>query len=187
MAKNTKNSSDSLASTLGRVTKLHFMYIAAYMLSIIIFDSWNLVTYEAVVDFWTAAVALLAVNTILWYSSRLKFKSNSTYRSGILLLILADIIFAALTVYWERGLASSSVILFSVPVVTAAAVRSRSTLLATAALSAGAYSIATIRFFYQHYGESFRVELYGEIALYSAVLFIIAGLLLAITHPSEKS
>src|SRR3990167_4992570 len=177
----------NMQATAAKVTNVHFLYIAAYMLSVVVFDSWNLLTHEAVVDFWTAAGVMLVLNTMLWYLSRYRFTTDTAYRFIILALIVADIIFAAFTVYWERGLASSSVILFAVPIVTATALRSRSTLLAATALSVVAYSTATVRFFYQHYGESFRVELYGEIFLYTAVFFILAMLLLIVTHPSNNS
>ena len=181
-----KKQTASLQAMAARITNVHFLYIAAYMLSIIIFDSWNLLTHDAVVDFWTAAGAMLVLNTVLWYLARYRFKTESAYRLAILALIVADIIFASFTVYWERGLASSSVILFAVPIVTAAVLRSRNTVLATAILCATGYSIAAVRYFYQHYGESFRVELYGEIGLYSAVFFILAALVLILIKPAES-
>ena len=176
----------NMQATAAKVTNVHFLYIAAYMLSVVVFDSWNLLTHEAVVDFWTAAGVMLVLNTLLWYLSRYRFTTDTAYRFTILALIVADIIFASFTVYWERGLASSSVILFAVPIVTAAVLRSRNTVLATATLCAAGYSIAAVRYFYQHYGESFRVELYGEIGLYSAVFFILAALVLILIKPADS-
>lgn len=175
-----------LQTTAIRVTKLHFLYIAACMGALIVFDSWNLLTQEAVAERWTAAGVLLVINSVFWYISRIKFSKDTVYINLLLLLILADIAFAAMTVYWERGLASSSVILFAVPIITAATLRSRSTLLATAALSISAYSISAVRYFYQHYGESFRVELYGELAFYSAIFFVLVGLLWVVVSPRNR-
>ena len=175
MAKKTKKTTDWLQSAALRTTRLHFLYVGAYMASIIVFDSWNLLTHEAVSDFWTIAISLLVLNTVFWYLARMTFANPMVYQLLILLLVVADIIFASLTIYWERGLASSS----------AAALRSRSTLIATATLCAAGYSAAAVKYFYQHYGESFRVELYGEIGLYSAVFFILVGLLLVVVRPSK--
>ncbi|MBA3757699.1 hypothetical protein H0X09_02440 [Candidatus Saccharibacteria bacterium] len=175
-----------LQSTAIRVTRIHFYYIAAFLGSIIVFDSWNLLTNEAVIKFWTVGGALLVLNTLLWYISRIKFSKDLIYISSVQILVLADIVFASLVVYWQRGLASNAVALFAVPIITAAALRSRTMLMATAALSAAAYSISAVRYFYAHYGESFRVELYGEVGFYSAIFFVIAWLLLAAVSPSSK-
>jgi hypothetical protein len=105
----------------------------------------------------------------------------------VLLLILADIGFAATNIYWERGMASRSVVLFAVPIITAATLRSRSILLAAAALSMVAYTTAAVRYFYQHYGEGYRVELWGNLLLYSAIFFVLGWLLMVIIRPTNET
>ena len=186
MAKKLAPGTNWLQTTAVRVTRVHFLYIAAYVLSIIVFDSWNLYTHEAVSELWTAVGILLAINTVLWYLARMKFSNNTIYIAIVLILIAADIIFAAYNVFWQRGLASKAVALFAIPIVTAAVLRSRSTLLATATLSAAAYSIVSVRYFYLNYGESFRVELYGTVGFYSALFFVLAGLLMVIIQPRAE-
>ena len=175
-----------LQTTAIRVTRVHFLFIASYILATIVFDSWNLYTHEAVSQLWTAAGILLAVNTVLWYMARIRFSSSSIYVVIVLLLILADIIFASYNVYWQRGLASKAVVLFTVPIVTSATLRSRSTLLAATLLSAAAYSTTSVRYFFHNYGEAYRVELWGTIGLYSALFFVLACLLLVIILPTEE-
>lgn len=187
MTKKSSTPSNWLRATAVRITRFHFLYIAAYMASIIVFDSWNLITHQAVSNFWTAAGVMLGVNTILWYISRMKFGSDMPYIVILLGLILADIIFAGLTVYWQQGLASKAVALFAVPLITAAALRSRTTLLATTSLCVASYSTATIRYFNAHYGESFRVELYGDVGFYCAMFFVLAGLLWVVIRPDQKA
>jgi hypothetical protein len=187
MAKKSTSTRDWLQATTTRVTRIHFLYVAAYMASIVVFDSWNLLTHPAVAQRWTAAGALLILDTLIWYVSRIKFSKDSVYIMLLLLLITADILFASFNVYWERGLASKSVMLFAVPIITAATMRSRSTLLAASTLSAAAYSIATIRYFNLHYGESYRVELYGYVGLFCTLFFILAGLLLIIIQPKDSA
>ena len=175
-----------LQTTAVRVTRIHFLFIAVYILATIVFDSWNLYTHDAVRQLWTAAGILLGINTILWYLARMKYANSSMYVFLVLGLISADILFAAYNVYWQRGLASKSVMLFTLPIVTAATLRSRSTLLATTSLSVAAYSVVTVRYFFQNYGESYRVELWGTVGLYSAVLFILSALLLVIIQPKNE-
>lgn len=189
MSKKTKLKPEKpnwLQTNTVRVARAHFAFIAAYMISIVVFDSWNLYTHEAVSNRWSLAGALLVLNTVVWYVGRMKFSSPSVYVNSVLLLIAADIIFSGMNVYWERGLASKSVILFVVSLITAATLRSRSTLLAASALATAAYSTAAVRYFYQHYGESFRVELYGYISFYCGLFFVLAWLLWVIVRPTQE-
>jgi hypothetical protein len=176
-----------LQSTATRVSRIHFLYVAAYIASIIIFDSWNLFTHIEIGNRWTAAGILLIINTICWYVARIKFSSSTIYMFLIMIIIVADIVFAATNVYWERGLASKAVALFAIPLVTSATIRSRSALLATASLCTAAYSISAVRYYNLHYGESFRVELYGYIGFYCTTFFILAALLMVIILPKDKA
>jgi hypothetical protein len=186
MAKKSAAIVNWLQATAVRVTRTHFIYIAAYMASIIVFDSWNVFTHPEIGNRWTLAAVLLVINTVIWYTARIKFSSDSIYILLIIVLVIADIVFAGVNVYWERGLASKAVALFAVPILTSAALRSRSSLLAATTLSVAAYSIATMRYFNLHYGESFRAELYGYVGLYCAVFFVLAGLLLIIIRPRDS-
>ncbi len=186
MAKKPTGKSNWLQTTAIRNTRVHFLYVAAYILSLIVFDSWNLYTYRAITQLWTAGGLLLITVTLIWFASRIKYSNNTVYLGLIWLLILADISFAAYNVYWQHGLASKSVMLFTVPIVTAATLYSRSTLLAATTLSAAAYSTVSVRYFFQNYGLSYRVELWGTIGFYSAVFFILAGLLMIIIAPKTE-
>jgi hypothetical protein len=183
----TKTLNNWLQATTVRVSRIHFIYIAVYIASIIIFDSWNLFTHIEIGNRWTAAGILLIINTACWFIARIKFSSATIYMVLIMLLIIADIIFAAVNVYWERGLASKAVALFAIPIVTSATLRSRSAVLATASLCTAAYSISAVRYYNLHYGESFRVELYGYVGLFCAMFFILAALLLVIIIPKENT
>lgn len=163
-----------------RITRVHFLYVLAYMVSIIIFDSWNLLSHEAVAQRWTAAGALLVVNTIIWYLCRAKLKSELFYRVALAILLLCDIVFAAINIYWTRGMASKYAILMVVPIISAGLIRSRSLLVATAAVASAAYSMATVRYFFDNYGQGVRAELYGEVIFHAALFFVIAGLIMIV-------
>lgn len=186
MAKKQGGTTHWLQTTAVRVTRVHFGYVGAFILATIIFDSWNLYTYRAVKELYTAAAVLLVVNTVLWFLARQNYANKSIYIFDILTLIVADIVFAAYNVYWQHGLASKSVMLFAVPIVTAAALRSRSTLLATTTVCAAVYSMVSVRYFYTNYGLSYRVELWGTIGFYSAVMFVLALLLMVIILPKDE-
>lgn len=179
MAK-TKSANISVAwlqSSLLRITRIHFLYVAAYAVSIIIFDSWNLIPSDVVLQRWTIAAMLFAINAIVWYAARSQVSSLTYYKVLLLLLIILDIVLAAVTVYTERGMASRAVMLFVVPLLIVSTLKSRVALFSTAAVCVAAYVIAVIGYFTHHFGEGYKVELYGVTALYSAVLFIVAALL----------
>ncbi len=178
--------SNWLHTTAVRVTRVHFAFIGAYILSIVVFDSWNLYTHDAARQLWTAAGVLLIVNTVLWYLARMKFSKLSWYVVIVMVLVVADILFAAYNVSWQRGLASKSVMLFTIPIITAATLRSRSALMAATTLSVAAYSLAVVRYFFSNYGQAYRIELWGTVAFYSALMFILAFLLMIIVVPKEE-
>jgi hypothetical protein len=186
MAKKNLSVSNWLQSTAVRITRVHFVFILAYMGAIIIFDSWNLFTHPEIGNRWTLAAIMLILNTILWFIARVKFSAGTAYVLLVTALIMFDIIFASVNVYWERGLASKAVALFALPIITSACLRSRNALIATTTLCAASYSMATVRYFNLHYGESFRAELYGYTAFYCVLMFVLAGLLLVIIKPQDS-
>ncbi len=187
MPKKTKQLASWTRTTTVRAARVHYVFILAYILSTVAFDTWNLYTHEAVRQLWTAAGVLFVVNTVVWFVARSsKFKSETVYLSALQVLVLADIAFAAYNVHWQEGLASKSVALFALPIVTAAMLRSRSMLIATAALSAAAYSVTAVRYFFEHYGEGYRIELYGTVGFYCAFFFVLALLLMVVINPTRE-
>ena len=182
---NKKDNSSDVAYAVLRAARAHFVYAGAFIGSIVIFDSWNLITHEGIVQRWTAAAALLFVTTVVWYLSRGGSRSSLYYKLLAKALITTDIIFAAYNVYLQRGMASKAVALFAVPIITAAILKSRRTILATAILSTAAYTFASVKYFHLHYGEGFKVELYGEIFFYSAIFFVLSALLIGLVRPKN--
>jgi len=176
MSKQKPNRTDS-RNILKRLSWMHFWYVAAYALTLVIFDAWNLLAPEDNVRRWYLVAALFVVFVSVWYLARRKLHSSKIHTPLIIVLLTADIIFAAVNVYWQRGMASKAVMLFAVPIVAAGLSRSRKLLLATTLLSTAAYAVAAIKYFFDFYGEGYRVELYGEIFFYSAIFFVLAGLM----------
>lgn len=181
-----KSKTSPMSEAAQRVTRAHFLYIAAYMLAAVIFDSWNLIARDAVGRRWVAAGALLALNTVLWYLAHNSLKRESSYRLIILILAAADIAFAGINVYWERGMAATNVILFAVPLVTLAVLRSRTALVAGATLCSAAYATAAVKYFFDFYGEGYRVQLYGQVFFFTLVFYALAWLLLVAAETPQK-
>lgn len=173
--------------TTVQLLRRHYFFIAAYIGAIVVFDTWGLIAREAIGRRWVAAGLLLIINTLAWYLAKLKRARTGWYQLILLAVIISDIGFVAYNVYWERGMASNSVGLFAVPLILASALKIRSALIAAASLCAAAYAIAAVGYFFDNYGEGYRVELYGTVGFYVAVFFIVCGLLLAIVQPPKES
>lgn len=181
-----KTQVNNIRTSVQKVTRIHFAYVGLYMASVVAFDSWNLITHEGIVWRWQAAAALLALNAVCWYAARATFTSKMPNTLIVFVLVIADILFAAQNVYWERGMASKAAALFLVPLVLSAALQSRRAILATATLCFSAYSFVTVRYFHVNYGEGFKVELYGTILLYGGIYFIVALLLVAVRPAASR-
>ncbi|MBX4190672.1 hypothetical protein KW794_01150 [Candidatus Saccharibacteria bacterium] len=186
MAKKSTIAAGWLQTTAVRLTRVHFVYIGFYLLSIVIFDASNLYTYTAIAQLWTAGGIFLGVNAILWLLARLNVANYWFYVVLVIGLILADITLASYLVWWQHGLYSKSVMLFTIPILASAALRSRSLVFATAALSAAAYSTISVRYFFNNYGLGYRVELWGTVGFFSAMFIVLALLLMIIIRPTQE-
>lgn len=166
-----------LQQNVVRMTRLHFLFVAAYVVQLITFDAWHLATPALLRQRWTIAAVLAVINTLVWYGARQKGGSAAFYRGLTFALIAFDIFVAAHGIYTERGMASRSVALFAVPIVVSTALLSRSALMATASLSTIAYVVSAVRYFIDHPSEGYKIELYGEVFYHAAIFFILAAML----------
>jgi len=176
----------SLQNAVQKMTRVHFAFVGLYLLSIIIFDSWNLIPHEGVVWRWQAASVLLVINAVCWYVSRTTFSSKQVYKFAAFTLIIAGAIFAAFNVYWERGMVSPMVIMFTVPIVHSAVLHSRRAIWSAATVCLATYSFSVVKYFHMHYGEGLKVELYGRLALSAGIFYILALLLTIIIKPQTS-
>jgi hypothetical protein len=186
MAKKSTSTAGWLQTTAVRLSRIHFAYAAFFLLSIVIFDASNLYSHQAIAQLWTAGGFLLGAIAVIWLVARLKVNSYWFYVAVAAALILTDIAFASYLVWWQRGLYSKSVMLFAVPIISSAALRSRSLLLATTTLSAAAYSTISVRYFFNNYGLGYRVELWSTIGFFSAMMFVLALLLMVVINPTRE-
>lgn len=152
--------------------------LAVYIASIIAFDSGNLITREAVVDRATIAFAILVCNTFVWYAAAEQAVRKKTLLVYLLSFVLIG--FAGFTTYWERGMASSSTIFYALPLLSIATLKNRHALIGTAALSAGTYSFAAVKYFNDFFNEGYRIQLWGSLLLISGSIFVVAWLIMIV-------
>lgn len=178
MAQKTKKSPKIiLPSRLTQLTRTLYFFIAIFALSIVLFDAGNLLTKEAVVNRWVLATVLFVMNTIAWLVAAQKPRMESI---GIYALAVTSLIFAGYMTYWERGMASSSTLLYVLPILIVATMKNRHAIIATAALSGATYSLAAVKYFNDFFNEGYRVQLWGNIVLYAGSLIAFSWLLLIV-------
>lgn len=177
MPKHKKHHTSWLRAASLRLTRIRFALLFFYAVSVAVFDSAHLMAPEIITQrAWLVATAL-GTNIALWYLSHANEKSTGYYRKLIFSQLALDIIFASLSIYTDRGVASREVLLYAMPIIGAATLVSKKALFATAAMAVAAYFAASMRYYYKYPNEMYHVELYGMLALYSITLFIFAALL----------
>jgi uncharacterized membrane protein YgdD (TMEM256/DUF423 family) len=149
------------------------------MLSIVIFDSGNLITRESIIDRWSLVTVLLIVNTFVWFGASQKWPL-STRKLPIGLLTITLLVFAGFMTYWERGMASTSTILYALPILVIAIAKNRHALMATAVLAAGTYAFAAVRYFNDYFNEGYRIQLWGTIVLVGGSIVAVSWLTMII-------
>lgn len=153
------------------------MFIGAYAIYVIAADATRLIAPPLVLKRWTVDAALLVGVSIIWYLARARVQNINYYRGLVYGLIVLDLAMAAFNVYTQRGMAARAVMLFSIPIVAASVLLSRTALFLTAALCTAAYSLAALKYFVDFFNEGYKAELYIEVGFYCAVFFILAAVL----------
>lgn len=182
MAETRAKKQSWLRSNAVRISRLHFLYVFLLVAQTVIYDAWKLIAPNAVLNRWVANAGLLFVTIIVWYLAKNKVTSTNAYKLLIFLLIFADIGIASFNVYTQRGMASRAVFLYVIPIIISVTLLSRSALFAATALSVAAYTSTAIAYFVLNFNEGYKIELYGEVGFYSALLFIVASVLWVVTR-----
>lgn len=173
----SKTKTSWLHGNVLRLSRVHFIYVAAFALQTIIYDAWNLVAPNAVMNRWIMTASLLIVTSAVWYLAHNTAKTTLIFKSLVWLLILTDIAAASFNVYTQRGMSSRAVMLYAIPIAVASVLLSRVAIFATAAICAAAYFSTAYAYFVLNFNEGYKIELYGEVGFYCAIFFIIASLL----------
>jgi len=178
MTKNTQ--SDSTPNRLVRACRMHFYFVLLLAIQIMLYDAWKLITPEAVLQRWLVAAGLLIATTVVWYLAKNPGNDSGRTKRLVFSLVAVDIVAVSTIIYMTRGMASRAVLLYIIPIVTAAALQSRTALFASAFFSIAAYTSTAVAYFVLNFNEGYKIELYGEVGFYSAGLLLLAGLLWAV-------
>lgn len=181
-----KNHSTAVRNNFVRICKIHVLIALAGIIQLIIYDASKLITPDVLLKRWIAVSILVITAGTCWYVTRLRQGTTYLPRAAAA-LIAVDIALAAFSVYTQRGMASRAVFLFVIPILVAAVFRRKGAIYLTALISATTYLATAVAYFVLNFNEGYKVELYGEIGFYSAMLFAVGGLawILAKENPSS--
>lgn len=156
----------------------HFVYAAVLLLGLILFDVWKVIPPDQLRVRWLLIIVLFAVTAILYQLASI-FTRDIQHRTIIYSLILIDIIIAASFVYLERGIASTSVALFAVPIAASTSLKNARSTYTIALLSVAAYALSCVSYFLDNQFEEFRARFYGTLIFHGVMMMVIALMLVS--------
>ena len=137
-------------------------------------QAWGLQTREVLNTQWAALAVTTAVFALLAILS-FKPKQSYTYYVSILLLqSLAYIFFISLIIYYQRGMASNAIVLYSLPIIAMMLSRTAVAIFAVSIASITGYTLAILKYFQDFPSEGYKIELYGQMLFYGFILLLIA-------------
>ncbi len=172
---------NSVRSSFVRIAKLHVIIGMFFGLQIIIYDAGKLITPDVVLKRWVITGLLVLAGAVCWYLARLN-NSATVIRNLAWFLISVDMIVASFSVYTQRGMASRAVFLFVLPILVAGTLHRWGMLYLTTMLAVVVYIITAIVYFTFNFNEGYKLELYGEVGFYSALLFAFASMVWALVR-----
>ncbi len=184
MATNNKNLS-APSRLLPMLSRLNFAFLAVYAAFIIIFDSSNVITRESTYHRWMFEGLLFFVFTVFWVVIN-KVHSSAVIFTALVGCVVAELALAGFMTYWERGMASTSTLLYLLPIISMALWKSRTFTIAVSLLASAMYMVSSTKYFYDFFNEGYRVQLYGEIFFYSAVFIIFGTMIANLAHASKQ-
>jgi len=172
MTTNKKEKLLTSATKKSAITTL--LFIVSFASFLLANQLWKLQTPD-VLRRQLIATGIVAVFFILL--AIFSFKKRSTYSFNISILLMQSLIYVAFVsyaIYNQRGMASTAVILYAIPIISIAISRTAVAIFTVSAASIFGYTLATFKYFQDFPSEGYKIELYGQIAFYSFVLLLIA-------------
>lgn len=168
-------------SSFVRIAKLHVIIGMFFGLQIILYDAGKLITPEIVLKRWVITGLLILAGTACWYLARIN-DSAKVIRNLAWFLIAVDMIVASFSVYTQRGMASKAVFLFALPILVAGTLHRWGTIYLTAITAVVVYVVTAVAYFTLNFNEGYKLELYGEVFFYSALLIVFSSMVWALVR-----
>lgn len=173
--KHSLNYTDWVQYSASAVGKLYFWIALAYIILIILYDAFALITADMIIVRWVIGAIFSSTSILLWLRARRPNALQQSYTRIIYGFIILGIAFASANVYLQRGMAAKAVLLYLIPLIVSGLLLRRALVFAVAGFSIIAYTTAAVWYFMVNPSEGYKIELYGEIGFYSVMIFIAAG------------
>lgn len=173
--KTKKPAHNGVRTTFIRIAKIQVLIGLILGIQIIVYDAGKLITPDVVLKRWSITALMVLTAAVCWYLARINNKPN-VIRNLVWILISVDLIVASFSVYTQRGMASRAVLLFVIPILTAAALQRKGAIYLTSLVAVLVYIVTAVAYFVLNFNEGYKLELYGEIGFYSAILLCVGGI-----------
>lgn len=80
MSKQKITLTEWLHTGLLRVSRLHFLLIAAFAIQIVVYDAWHVLAPEVVMWRWSATALLLVTVAVIWYLAHNRQNDIAAYK-----------------------------------------------------------------------------------------------------------
>ncbi len=160
-----------------RTGRAFFILTLVYVVTIVLYDAFALVTPDMLQIRWLVAATLATGSALLWYSARRKRAPAKYYARLLYGYILLALLFASVNVYIGRGMASKAVALYVLAILVAGLLLRRAAIYMAAIIATAAYVLTAMTYAINNPSEGYKIELYGEVGFYSGLLFITAALI----------
>ncbi len=167
------------------LTRAHFLFVIFFATYIIISHSANLIEPEMTLKRWVLCLSVLSTSACVWLLLRFLPDKRGYHNILLGLITVVDIIIVSALIYYDRGMASPAVALYAIPILSTAISHSKTAIMSTSILSFAAYAFVTIKYFVDNFNEGYKVQLYGTLGFYGACFFVLAFILIALTHSKD--
>ncbi len=153
-------------------------------------ETLNPLEYDIVT--WNFLGGMLAIVLAVWFIAKHLPHKLKFYKWLVFVLIAADLVIAAFQFkaifHAATGDASAGVVLFVIPILTAAVLASRRAVLITTLLATALYAYTCVAgSIVSRASTSFQISYYSEVAFNVAILLIVAGLLVTLMNARQKN
>lgn len=176
---------ETMHDKLLKFLKLNFAVILTYGIFTTLYEAWQLITPYALMVRWILFCLVIVLASLIWLYVRRQTSPRAVKRA-VASLIAANIAFVSANIYFERGMASRAVMLYSLPIIAAGLFRSKSATFLSALFCALAYSLSAIWYSVVHPSEGYKIEIYGTIIFYCTFMFVMAGLVNLLSSNSKS-
>ncbi|MCA9342682.1 hypothetical protein KC950_01560 [Candidatus Saccharibacteria bacterium] len=161
---------------LRQLNIISFCFIIFFSIFLGVNQAWKLQTPDVIKNQWIALLITATLFLIILILSLKKKASHGYYYSLVFSQIVTYTAFISYIIYAQRGMASSAIILYVIPILIAALTRASWVVITTSVLAGASYSLSAYKYFADFPSEGYKAELYGQMLFYFLILILIGRL-----------